>query len=368
MRNPWEPCLLDWNAFGHLVALTMSLPSLFVNESQICPIPSINSMMGFYTLKLVFITQIVKVMITSDFSQCSADVKMEEDSDNPVSDSSTIPHCTRLLETLKMIRENLDITNMSESLVWNIIKKACHSFLRSTCLFYHFLSDATPPPCLTELDGDTFENMCTFLGLPDKFDNIFDSPLIYDLAIEWSSRPEILEFLKVPESSLRIREPRPRYTLVSLPSDYSELINTVSLFTCPNSDREDSRNPTMCLVCGEMLCSQSYCCQVELNKSSVGACTYHAHTCGAGVGIFLRVRECEVLLLASPNKGCVVPPPYVDQYGETDQGLRRGNPLHLCEETYNKLQMLWLGHGIHEEIARSIESTNNLMNPNWQHL
>lgn len=57
--------------------------------------------------------------------------------------------------------------------------------------------------------------------------------------------------------------------LVALPDDYSELINTVSLFTCPNSDRDDSRNPTMCLVCGEMLCSQSYCCQTELNKTLV---------------------------------------------------------------------------------------------------
>ena len=35
----------------------------------------------------------------------------------------------------------------------------------------------------------------------------------------------------------------------------------------------------------------------------VGACTYHAHVCGAGTGIFLRVRECKILLLHGRIKG-----------------------------------------------------------------
>jgi hypothetical protein len=46
---------------------------------------------------------------------------------------------------------------------------------------------------------------------------------------------------------------------------------------------------------------------------NVGACTAHAEVCGAGCGIFLRVRECKVVLLAGRNKGCFVQPPYVDQ-------------------------------------------------------
>ena len=44
--------------------------------------------------------------------------------------------------------------------------------------------------------------------------------------------------------------------LVQLPRDYSELINSVSQFPCPASSGDDSRTPTMCLVCGTMLCSQ----------------------------------------------------------------------------------------------------------------
>ena len=40
--------------------------------------------------------------------------------------------------------------------------------------------------------------------------------------------------------------------MVTLPSDYSELINTVSTFTCPKSSAEDTRVPAMCLICGEV--------------------------------------------------------------------------------------------------------------------
>ena len=64
---------------------------------------------------------------------------------------------------------------------------------------------------------------------------------------------------------------------------------TLYLFCrCPKSDGDESRAPTMCLVCGMMLCSQSYCCQTELETLTVGAATAHAHTCGAGTGMFLR--------------------------------------------------------------------------------
>jgi E3 ubiquitin-protein ligase UBR2 len=114
-----------------------------------------------------------------------------------------------------------------------------------------------------------------------------------------------------------------------------------------------------------MLCSQSYCCQTDLDGSMVGACTYHTHVCGAGVGIFLRVRDCKILLLAGKSKGCYMSPPFIDEYGETDQGLLRGNPLHLCEAAYKELHRLWLRHGIPEQIAHALEISTNLAATNW---
>ena len=53
---------------------------------------------------------------------------------------------------------------------------------------------------------------------------------------------------------------------------------------------------------------------VDDGASTVGACTSHAERCGAGTGLFLRVRECKLVLLAGRgSKGCFYAPPYVDQ-------------------------------------------------------
>lgn len=88
-----------------------------------------------------------------------------------------------------------------------------------------------------------------------------------------------------------------------------------------------------------------------------GDCSRHACTCSSGVGIFLRIRRCEVLLLASLVKGCLMPPPYLDKHGETDEGLERGYPLYLCEDRYRKLQLLWLDHELREEISKYIPNS-----------
>jgi len=159
---------------------------------------------------------------------------------------------------------------------------------------------------------------------------------------------------------------RPMPHLVPLYEDYSDLINSVSDIVCPNNEREEMKTPTMCLICGTILCGHSYCCQPELGKMNVGACTHHAHDCGAEVGIFLRIRDCQVVYLGR-GKGCFVQPPYLDEYGETDQGLRRGNPLRLCKAAYDRIFLQWLGHNLHEEIARLNENTNVAITQ-WHHM
>lgn len=131
--------------------------------------------------------------------------------------------------------------------------------------------------------------------------------IVFFFNFSWARHPRTLHLLlTLPEqygTDDLVRHPMSINRLVPLPNDYSELINSVSQFTCPNSEGDESRNPTMCLVCGQILCSQNYCCQVDLRGSLVGACTYHAYYCGSGIGIFLRIRDCKVLLLSDRNKG-----------------------------------------------------------------
>jgi E3 ubiquitin-protein ligase UBR2 len=344
------PSILQWDSVGFLVPLTFSMPSLVVKGAP-TPIPT-GGTLELHTLRTIFISHIVKILILMDLDN------LNDPMDTGSNDNEEI------LQVLKLMGKTRD--NLSGHSVWKHVQDASIPFLRCCCLFYHYMTDVPAPSVLTELGGDTFSNMCTYLDLPQTPKDLFSTDRTLNLIKKWIKHEEV-ESYRMGTLLQVVEEPLPVNRLIELPADYSELINTVSTFTCPNSD-EDARTPSMCLVCGEILCSQSYCCQMELNKMHVGACNYHAQICGAGVGIFLRVRECEILFLATPHRGSFVSPPYLDDYGETDMGLRRGNPLRLCTDRYKKLQTLWLNHSIHEEIARAIESNSHVITTQWHHL
>ena len=78
----------------------------------------------------------------------------------------------------------------------------------------------------------------------------------------------------------------------------------------------------MCLVCGEIMCSQSYCCQKTYGDEKLGACSYHMRECVGKSGMFLRIRDCQIIMLTSRKRGAYKAAPYVDQFGETDSGFR----------------------------------------------
>lgn len=254
------------------------------------------------------------------------------------------------------------------------IKMEMREFLRCCCLFYHFVTDVEFPEFLSTLESDTYENMCKYLGLNTQLESYFDNATPFATILEmFASHHDITNLEVVTTKLKRTGDPlviatcnRPVPQLVTLPEDYSDLINSVSDFSCPNNEREEMKTPTMCLMCGEILCAQSYCCQPELDLRNVGACTYHAYFCGAEIAPFLRIRDCQIVYLGK-NKGCFVQPPYLDEYGETDQGLRRGNPLRLCPARYSKIHLTWLSHGLHEEIARLNDHTSAITTQ-WHHM
>lgn len=70
-------------------------------------------------------------------------------------------------------------------------------------------------------------------------------------------------YVRLPGAQLNVVRPMKPRTLIDLPDDYCELINRAAKFRCPAVKSNELNGPitTMCLLCGEMLCSQSYCCQ-----------------------------------------------------------------------------------------------------------
>ncbi|XP_047998255.1 LOW QUALITY PROTEIN: E3 ubiquitin-protein ligase UBR1 [Leguminivora glycinivorella] len=356
---------LTHHPFETLVALVLTAPSLF---SKTAGPARPNHLARQFTIE-VFRALITRAMIVLDVSSCVNHEPMEGQEDY----KPTKPDLENLLSFMKTLRRgNLDIEELNANDVWEKIKNQCYTFLRASCLFYHFLSDISPPTELTVVGGDTWEVMCGYLDLPSTFRELIDTPMARSKSEEWSGLSN--EWFAGEIDIKTVVETNEPPKLVPLPDDFSELMNVVSEFSCPNSERDDSKYPTMCLVCGQILCSQSYCCQTEIKKSGrsggselVGAVVAHALSCGAGAGVFLRVRDCELLLLAAPARGAMLPAPYLDNYGETDQGLRRGNPLHLCPSRYETLRMLWLSHGLHERIARTLD-TNMLVTTQWQNM
>lgn len=396
-------CFIEWDLFRMLVTFIFITPSVLYARTRQCIVPN-GTLLEHYLLKTIFLALITKILVLHNIDE-SAKAEEDEYSDymdvdentsfsNPMSEETQTPSETESSsnsETDVLIEfynnHNFYVIDARDAsvappaanktqkqlkeLIMKVIRDESRIFLRCACLLFQSLTDIDLPDELFDSNGDRFEVMCEYLGLSSDIETYLKCDSINSFMSNLAMHPDIELFRTKQRAELAtVLVPcvPPVRKLVDLPVDYSDLINTVLTFSCPNNDRdESSRNPTMCLACGVTLCSMTYCCQYEIEGSTVGACTYHAHECGAGVGIFLRIRECDILLLGV-NKGSFVPAPYLDKYGETDQGLRRGNPLKLCPERYQKLNLLFLNHGLHEDIARSAESINNVIPTQWQHL
>ncbi|CAI8025784.1 E3 ubiquitin-protein ligase UBR2, partial [Geodia barretti] len=267
-----------------------------------------------------------------------------------------------------------------------------HSFLQCSVLFFQSLTGIhfTPPSD----DGQVFSDMCMFLNIPHSLHTLLDKPdsssspgySLRRLAGSWSSHSRLRELGAGAVASLPpiLRQPR---QLISLPRSYSDLVNKASKFKCANHvvDGDDGQAAMLCLLCGQMLCTNSYCCMTDVEDEEeeednqpghkrlrIGGLTRHAQTCGDGVGMALWILEVYVVLLDATNirhvKGCTLTPPYLDQYGESDPGLRRGSPLLLSEESVQQLDTVWFQHQVPERITQEMEQNRNLMGIVWSQM
>ncbi|KAK7505437.1 hypothetical protein BaRGS_00003182 [Batillaria attramentaria] len=334
-------CLLDVDMFHFLVALTMTLPSLHtlgscgqpVSNLTLASIPS-GGLNDQHALTLVYIVHL----------------SMEVEAD---------PEGKALLDVYKSLRSDAGLDTTELPSPWQLmthVKEASLSFLRCAALLYHHLTGVVTPISLHDKTSDEFVHLCNYLALPNIISPLFKGQHTAALVKSWCCSRTVRERLSASSTPL-MRYPRTIKGLITLPKDYSELINEVSSFTCPKSETDDSRAPTRCLVCGTMLCSQSYCCQEELDGT------------GTVVGAATQVRDCQILLLSGRTKGCFLPAPYLDSYGETDQGLRRGNPLTLSQEQYDNIQKIWFQHAIPQTIARNLnQESTGFLTIEWNNL
>ncbi|CAN7938536.1 unnamed protein product, partial [Ixodes hexagonus] len=289
-------CVLDVDAFGLLVGLCLSAPSLFTSGM---PLP-LGGALDAHVLRLVLCLHLVQVVLTME-------VPSEDGMETDNAGEASSPHEAsetdqRLLNFCRKVLEAAEHPTSAkvDGRFLDAVREGLRPFLRCSAILLHFLSSRPAPEALCVAGGDTWEALCSFLSLDPHLGFLVTPPALAQLATTWASQGAVRARLGSPSL---VRHPMVPNSLVSLPADFSELINEASLFRCPNSDGDDSRSPTLCLVCGRLLCSQSYCCQVEMGGDRLGACNLHVMSCGAGVGLFLRVRDCKVLLLVGHTKG-----------------------------------------------------------------
>uniref|UniRef100_A0A8C5PGM3 E3 ubiquitin-protein ligase n=1 Tax=Leptobrachium leishanense TaxID=445787 RepID=A0A8C5PGM3_9ANUR len=347
---------IDTVLFVYLVSLVLSFPAIQCQDF------SGNSLAtgDLHLFHLITMAHIVQIVLSSSIEENYMDQETIDGEEEMAAVGLYRKICQCTGRTVEVMSSGWHL--------WIAIKTAILPFLRCSALFFHYLNGVPAPEELTVNGMILFDNLCSYLSLPTNLLSLFQhNPEVSETLINsWCTNKEVKSVLVGERTSISF--PIESNKLIALPEDYSSLINKASNFSCPKSGSDKSRTPTLCLVCGAMLCSQSYCCQTELEGDDVGACTAHTYVCGSGMGIFLRVRECQILFLAGKTKGCFYAPPYLDDYGETDQGLRRGNPLHLCNERFKKIQKLWQQHSVTEEIGHAQEANQSLAGIEWQHL
>uniref|UniRef100_A0A4W6F8I0 E3 ubiquitin-protein ligase n=1 Tax=Lates calcarifer TaxID=8187 RepID=A0A4W6F8I0_LATCA len=355
MSRKNTPSVLEVDFFHLLVGLVLSIPSLYQEEAVDLQPSAVSSAYNhLHILHLVTMAHMLQILLSStDFNAVAGGEETEEARAAAELYNTVSQHTGRYV---------------SGSSVAERVKRGIEPFLRCAALFFNCLTGVHPPEELFVTSQGQMEALCSYLALPSNVFQLFQEhrDTVNPLLQRWCGSSAITKALKGKTQT--VRYPRRRNRLIDLPEDYSALLNQASHFQCPKSTDDERKHPTLCLFCGTMLCSQSSCCLSQLDGEDVGACTAHAATCGAGVGMFLRIRECEIVLMASKTRGSTYPAPYLDDYGETDPHLGRGNPLHLCPERYRKLNQLWQQHCILEEIARSLEVVNVMFAFEWQML
>ncbi|GAA6024173.1 hypothetical protein JCM10207_005593 [Rhodosporidiobolus poonsookiae] len=150
------------------------------------------------------------------------------------------------------------------------------------------------------------------------------------------------------------------YELVGLPTQLDTLV-AASLATKCARCKTVPGMPALCLLCGEMVCAQSFCCMSGEDEAAHGECNEHMWTCGGAVGIFYLVKRNAILYL-STDKGAFSTPPYLDSHGEVDVGrgrVRSQFPQYLHRGRYDELRKLWLTGTIPTFVARKLEASTD---------
>ncbi|KAJ3226348.1 hypothetical protein HK099_005056 [Clydaea vesicula] len=221
---------------------------------------------------------------------------------------------------------------VTSSVLLTLTKAVCLPFLRKTCLLVHAKFGVIAPgldESTTSLKADLglenealgdvadeYTRLCRYLNLP-LVESVCSNKTMNDETLSklisgWCvhlSQYDLSHFYhaKVPMdvNFKEIDEDKERLLTLALPSIYSlvNLPNRLDILFEESKKQICKRclnipqNPAVCLLCGLIVCHQSFCCQ----EGDDGECNLHCNSYG---------------------NGCLLDAPYLDSHGEVDIGLR----------------------------------------------
>lgn len=259
------------------------------------------------------------------------------------------------------------------------------AFMRKAVLFLHVAHGVDFPPATGLAKKFELDRLISLCQLPDfttvlsDFSEFTEATALPKLAREWItawSRQGDID----GKNAIRVLHPAP-FELIGLPQYYDTLLDECHKRKCPTTGKALS-DPALCLFCGDIFCSQAYCCMTDKRR---GGCNHHIENCSAPIGAYLCIRKCNIVLLdvrKDPRRlarlmddeealsardrtvahGSFFPAPYLTKHGETDQGLRTKHRLILNQKRYDKLvRDVWLllNGSIWSAIARKLEGDVN---------
>ncbi|CAF1230750.1 unnamed protein product [Rotaria sp. Silwood1] len=381
------PSVIDIDLFHLLVSLCFTLPILFSSNQTATSLTNVptGNLNDLYLVRLILMAHCIQILSSQGFlyeiknDNHQHSIMKHKSVDDDVEKQTIQKLIEKIIKNQTPSSSSVQLLSLDE--IRDKLKQSLLPLLRCTALFYHYLTGTSWP---TETGLDEYSTICHYLGLPICLSKLLDTEnerFSNDLINNWIST--------LSTSKSLITYPILVNELHPLPKEYIDLMNQVSQGVAPYKyARDEARSPCICLICGDVVVRSSSSSSITtpnllttnslistlLNiDQTTGPCNLHTQQCCGSIGIYLRVKECSLLLLNIINdgrinktRGTFMPAPYLDDYGETDQNLRRGNPLHICDERYRVLYRRWLSHAIPEDISRNMEFNNtSIYAHNW---
>jgi len=229
------------------------------------------------------------------------------------------------------------------------LQASCLPYLRIAALLRHYIYNE-PLPDIWEEDWE-FTRLTQYLGMADldMSGRVASAPCLgwlvppATLATTWCR--ELAVFASKSHLSARKlvlvnnswRQPQ----LLRLPRNYDSIFQFYHKRVCTVCQKVP-KDPTLCLLCGVMVCLREGCCRAPQGDQMHEA-VRHSVDCGAGTAPFLAVNSATIVVIRG-KRACIWGSIYLDAFGEEDRELKRGKPLFLNMERYQLLETQWLSH------------------------